>query len=165
LFIDILSVIIYVVTEKITCESYITYKVILASNIFIYSLSNYIFIYAIRIFPSIFLLDNEEERFILSFLRKNKKYIESSTDTSFDYSDINANINDNLNEATIDNKCIYDDYNELKANNRDKEFSSNNNHKRYGSKCKPEDCIQNIKKPAEINILLKYHYRISKDSF
>jgi len=168
LFMDILSIILYIFTGKIKCESYITYKLVLASNVFIYSLSNYIFLYAIRLFPSLVLINNEEERFLKSFLRKNKKYIESSLNTSFDCSDISSNINNKnyLNEVTIDNidnKYMSDDRNESKADSQDRRSSSNNNHKRNRSKS--DDYIHNIQRSSEINILLKYHYRVSKDNF
>jgi len=51
LFMDILSSILLIIIEKINIKDYVIYNVILAINILLFSISNHIFIYLVRILP------------------------------------------------------------------------------------------------------------------
>jgi len=50
-FMDILSLIILNIIDKIKFKNYVIYNTILASNILVFSISNYLFIYFIRVLP------------------------------------------------------------------------------------------------------------------
>jgi len=60
LFMDTLSLILLIIFDKIVFKSYIIYNIILALNVILFSVSNHIFIYLVRILP-IFRPDSEYE--------------------------------------------------------------------------------------------------------
>eukprot|EP00833_Pecoramyces_ruminatium_P005035 jgi/Orpsp1_1/1179067/evm.model.c7180000067801.1 len=71
-FTDTLSLLIYCIINEINIENYIAYNIMLICDLFIFSISNYIFLYIFRIF--IVLMNNDQdENAIGSFIKKNNE--------------------------------------------------------------------------------------------
>ena len=85
LFMDILSIILFNIIDKINFENYIMYNLLLAINIFVFSVSNHLFIYFIRILP-IFGNNDEESKII-------KELLNSDLNDSKKFSNISSSVN------------------------------------------------------------------------
>jgi len=83
MFMDILSLIIFNIIDKITFKNYVIYNVLLAVTILIFAVLNHLFIYFIRILP-IFEYNSkfEDSRKILGKISKNDSKKESSLSNS-----------------------------------------------------------------------------------
>jgi len=180
LLMDMLSVFIYIVTAKIKYESYIIYKLIIAISIFIFSLSNYIFLYVIRIFSSIMRFRNEDEEFINSFLKKNIKYngksntsinnIQNNSINRFaEYkSGIESSINDfksEIHKTNIKSNTSYNiRFSYRNGTDQHGTYSNNNVRRSNASSFNKNYTEYDIAKIANGNKILQYHYRVSKNS-
>ena len=99
LFMDILSIIFLNIINKIRFKDYVIYSVWLAINILVFSGSNHLFIYFIRILP-IFRKNIREETKIL------KELLNSDLNDSKKFSYTTSTFNDDSNKNTEYNKSI-----------------------------------------------------------
>jgi len=95
---DILLIILFIVINYLNIDNFHAYAISMIGNIFFFALTNYIFLYAYRLISKIIQI-NEEEKFIISFLRKNEKYKESTFETENENCEpyINSNNTDSCN--------------------------------------------------------------------
>jgi len=101
-FMDILSLIIYNITNKIEINNYIAYNIIFVSNTFILSTSNFIFMYCSRVLISF--IRNEDAELNESFIKRNQinnSVMKRSTLSTHTYnsSSHNSSNKENINTA------------------------------------------------------------------
>jgi len=62
MFIDVLALFLYYVLSNITIDNYVAYNILLSLNIYLFSLSNYMFLFGIKVISIVFKFNSERKK-------------------------------------------------------------------------------------------------------